>query len=833
MTFFKPGCVKPLAATGLLAGIVAIQSGIVSAQIPEEQIAPTAVTLSQPMFAITVPVLYDQTPIASIDARVSMDGAFEARREDILKILASVLNKQSLQDVEAKLTGVDPVTPAEAKQAGFALVFDPQVVGLRLTTDRAVRRLTNISLGSVYDNSQAFERSPDPADFSVFLNVTAGAQAEFNDADNEYGGVVGLDGAMRFADFVLGGSSFYESIDSEFEVGSVQLIRDLIEYDVRATMGDVATTGGDLIGGEKIIGAALSHRSGRFGRSLTLTSLSAETFELDRSAAVEIYVNDTLRRRLRLSPGTYNLSEFGLTTGANEVRIVTIDDRGQRSEINLTTFSDGALLDPGEFTWEIAGGFVTDQDFVGFGYDTDAPIASARLAYGLNNQATLGFAGLGRDEGQAASLSLDTATPVGFLGVDLAGSNTDGEVGGAANLVFRPYLPAALSIPGRNFNISAFAATESFSNVALPNADNEEFRIAARLSEPFKIASVAVRSSLFGSYQQFTDTGEDRYQIGNSVSFTVGPQVAVSITSLYERDIDGVSEFSAILSLSKTFGTNIQTSASYDTDNNSGLAAVSYQNQFGGVGTMEATASAETSDTSDSAISGTVLYIGNRFNAAASHFQEVVDNDGSGDIGSNTTFTLTTALSFADGHFGISRPITDSFAIITTHPSLAEAAVTLEPGRENVGDGMRSDELGSVVANTVGSYSRSTVNLKVENMPVGYDLGQGLFEIAGPLNAGYLLQLGSDRSASATGTLLSRNGAPLVYVAGTVTSDDDPAFEIQQIFTNAVGRFVVQGLVPGRSYVVKTADAKAGVMFVTDAEEFGLNQLGTLQTNAP
>ena len=784
-------------------------------------------------FRLTVPVFYDQTPIASMEAEVATSGEFEAAREDVLAVLSNVLNESALAEVEQSLAGVEVVTPIEAEQAGFQMVFDPQSVGLRLTTARDARQDTDLRLNEPRDTSAIFDNSPEPATVSAFVNLTAGAIIDGGD-DTEVGALLGGTGALRLFDLVFRGSTLYDTTDDEFEFGSAQMIYDIIDHDIRMTAGDINTIGGDLIGTEDVIGMSLSHQSGRFGRPRALSPLTAETFDLDRSATVEIYVNGVLRRRFRLAPGRYSLSDFDLNTGANEIQIITIDDAGNRDEINLTSFGGAAVLSPGELKWEISAGFVTEEDLVDFDFDfeDEKAVGAARVIYGVTPGLSVGLAGIVREEGQAASISFDTALPIGLVALDLAGSNSDGELGGAANLTFTPFLPEFLEYPGRGLSFSAFAASRTFSNVALPDVDNEQYRFAARFTEPFILFDTPIQTSLFGSYQRFSDDNDEQYQVGATASFGLPYDIAASVGVSWQRDIDNEDEIVGLLSLSKAFGSEYAASASYSTEDNAVLAAATYQNQLGGVGTVNATVAAQSADNTDTALSATIGYVGNRFNLIASHSQEVIDNDATGELGSTTTVTASTALVFADGNFGISRPVGDSFAIIKPHQSLGDAEITLNPGIGEAGDQMHSDFLGPLVANSLGSYGQNTLRVKVEDLPLGYDLGQGIYDVAGPLNAGYVLELGSDRAASAIGTLLKVNGDPLDLATGYVTSEDDAGFSKQRIFTNVAGRFVVQGLVPGRTYVIEIDGVPETALFQTEPGKFGVNQIGIISTTA-
>ncbi|MEM6624046.1 MAG: fimbria/pilus outer membrane usher protein [Pseudomonadota bacterium] len=785
----------------------------------ERALAAAAAANAERQFELNVPVLYDNTPIGALDAKVTTSGRFEAARDDVLGVLSNVLTESALAEVSAEFGAAEVVNTETAAQAGFEIRFNPERVALELTTERDVRRANTLDLNPERDAEAAFRNSIRPATVAAFLNLSAGVEVETAD-QTDLGAILGIDGAVRAGGFVLRGGAVYETIDAAFEVGTIQLVRDFVERDVRLTMGDVTTAGTNLLGAEDLIGVSLSHRSGQFGRPRSLQALSSTSFELDRSAIVEIYINEALARRSRLSPGVYNIADLDLRTGENDIRVVVIDDAGQREEIVLSAFSSGEILEPGELRWDVAGGIVTEEDLASLDFDTDDSeyFIITTVDYGVIPELSVGASAIWRDQGQAAGLTVRSAIPIGSLGLDVAASFADGDVGTAASLTFRPFLPEWLELPGRGFDISVFFASEDFSALALPTSNDDELRISARLTEPFVVLDTPVRTSLFGSYQRVISTNEDVYQVGASASFALTDGTSLGLSAGYERDLDGDSDVFGRITLSRALGP-VSTSARYDTNNNSALVSAAWQNQSSGVGTLSAGASVASDEFDSAEVSGIASYTANRFLVAGSVSQDVLTPDGE-DIESNATLTASTAIVFADGAFAISRPVFDSFAIVRPHSSLGEATVVVNPPPVgfDAGPEMSSDGLGNLATAAIGSYAPTAVQVELEGAPISFDFGEGLYQIAGPLNAGYIIDVGSDRAASVSGILVTAAGDPVALIAGRATSGDDETFAPQNIFTSQAGRFFLSGLLPGKSYRIDFAGLSAPVIVSTQPD---------------
>jgi len=127
---------------------------------------------------------------------------------------------------------------------------------------------------------------------------------------------------------------------------------------------------------------------------------------------------------------------------------------------------------------------------------------------------------------------------------------------------------------------------------------------------------------------------------------------------------------------------------------------------------------------------------------------------------------------------------------------LAGADVKIAPGE--TGARASTDLLGPALVSDISSYSKTSLPIGVEGAPMGYDLGSGLFEVRPGLKSGYALTVGSDYSVIAEGTVASEDGKPISLISGLAKEQSSEGAQKVAVFTNAEGRFVAEGLKPGR-----------------------------------
>jgi outer membrane usher protein len=224
-----------------------------------------------------------------------------------------------------------------------------------------------------------------------------------------------------------------------------------------------------------------------------------------------------------------------------------------------------------------------------------------------------------------------------------------------------------------------------------------------------------------------------------------------------------------------------------------------------GVGGFGYSASVERRDAADRQ-SLRADYIGNRFEAAIAqraenHFSDTARRD------LRTELTVGTALVMADGHFGIGRPVRNSFAMIAPRRAAGDYELAVEPRSGFASTTSRysaySGALGPAVIPDLAAYFNRTLQVHAPDAPAGTSVGGQVFSVRPGHRSGYFLPVGDERNVSVAGNMVDANGNPVAYSAGTVEEvSGDSGREPVLVFTNASGRFFIEGVEAGKSYEI-------------------------------
>jgi outer membrane usher protein len=224
-------------------------------------------------------------------------------------------------------------------------------------------------------------------------------------------------------------------------------------------------------------------------------------------------------------------------------------------------------------------------------------------------------------------------------------------------------------------------------------------------------------------------------------------------------------------------------------------------------------------------VNGSASYAGNRADVSVSHYASA-DGLNTRNLEQRTSATVGTAIAFADGKFATGRPVSNSFAIVAPHASLPESTVAIGSQESaRAASGM----FGPALVNDLGAYSQARLPVDVSNLPPGYDLGAGGFELYAPYKGGYRLTAGSDYSVTVIGTLLNARGEPVSLVTGDAYEEEHKDGRHVEVFTNRAGKFNAQGMRPGRWVIEMVDDAKSRFMFNVPESTTGLMKLGTVK----
>lgn len=714
-----------------------------------------------------------------------------------------------------------------------------------------------------------------PAKFSGYLNTRAAisyvAQAPHAQTGLEAPSF-DFDAAIRAGGVVLeteasldiredGGSYGSSSGRHEFRRHGSRLVYDDSEDVVRYKAGDLYPgfasfqTSPDILG----ISAERSYAKLRPGNSIRPTS--EESFRIERPSNVDIVVDEAVVRRIRLSPGNYNIRDLPLRPGANKVRLVVQEDTGFSRTLEFTMVSSHTLLAPGVDEWEFAAGVrsrpleVRDDGspsdaFASYSepnYDFDEPLGTMFYRIGATPFMTIeAHAQAARNVAMAGG-GFVAETAAGLFAMDFAASqhHEDGSGLAASAAYDVKWAAGAGRNGGRSMKLSAEYVSPGFASLSDYGSGRPHgVSLAALFTESLYWGATA---SLAASYRtsSFDDERDESWNVDISLAQQVWDGVNASVSVGYAQqdnlnygsdcDCDFLDEtgFRAFLRVSYRPDAKSLVSLSYDAGEKRTRASYT-RSEGAGAGAWSISGDAAygaEEHASDAAL--TAAYTGNRAEIAATHSSRVEGIAFTGgrfkpvSTDQRTTVRVESGMAFADGAFAIGRPVTGGFAIVEPHSALADKTVVAGTDSAEIA---RSDALGAALIPDISTYMPNHVSLEVEDLPLGYDLGSDGAHFFSPYKAGHKVTLGNAYSVTAMGTLLDREGKPLALIAGEAWEEGAPDGRRVELFTNRTGRFGAQGVAPGR-WIIEMPSAGGPLRYALEVSEGtqGFFKAGTLR----
>ncbi|CEJ86399.1 conserved hypothetical protein [Hyphomicrobium sp. GJ21] len=841
------------ALQALIAAFAGLPNGTAIAAGIEYQVPVSSKlnTTGKPI-GMDVPVKDGDRDLGDVAIRINADDSILVSRTGIIRLIEASLGpsaRKSLAAIDGDATFL-PIAALASAEIG--LRFDRAAQELILSVAPEQRATSDLSLSG---NRQAPPSSvlASPAKLSGYVNLFASVDHQWamrsagENFAEETSGRLEFDSAVRAGNFVFENAGVLAG-DVDINVCPTaavcaythtpgikrymsRLVYDMPEDRIRMEAGDVEPLGTSFQNTPSLLGVSVEKSGRKLSPGDTFAPTGGGTFVVNRPSDVEIRINGITQRRIQLRPGTYNIRDLPLVTGANNVDIVIIDDVGREQHVSFTSFFDTNLLAAGASEWGITAGVPSYLRDESREYLSDSYMASAFYRYGLRDTLA-GEADIQADTHvimAGAGVLTDFAS--GLAGVRGAASVGDAGSGFAAGVDWTVLNFRGLTQDNaESFHLSAEYRSRRFQTAGDIDAAltgiiypqwNYWLNLAATYSAPIGYQTTA---SVSGRYQVANDedfasalfASDNRYGLDLTLSrplnadwsgsLTLGVSNESYLTGISPRAPSG-TEFRAAVRLFGRPDAATNVSVGYDTLNQqSDLSA--YRSAGNGIGRWDTSVNVQQNAFDERAsVNGVVGYYGNRAQVRLIHnsgFDGVSISDFRVQPGQQrTSLQVGTSLAFADGHFAIGAPITgDAFALVYPHESIADKTVVV--GNP---DDVRAiaDGWGPAVVTNLPAYAPSNIPVDVADIPVGYSLGAATFDTFAPMKGGYALEVGSSYSVSAYGTLQSRAGAPISLLTGTAYQVDHPD-RTATVFTNASGRFGVEGLAPGRWIIEMETD---------------------------
>ncbi|MDG5496698.1 fimbrial biogenesis outer membrane usher protein [Niveispirillum sp. BGYR6] len=759
-----------------------------------------------------LPVFFDGAEIGQIPGMVGLDPAdtgFDLTA--LASLLIPLVQPKALDDLKTQADPSGWTKPAQLSRQGIQVAYEPTTQVLQVTVPAIARQRRELSVMERGAAARSYVVVPQ-ADFSAQMNMRAAADyLSVPDGLGESGlGPLSVvyEPAVNWKGWVAEGNVYYrEDGKKRWARGPVKLLHDFQASGIRAQLGDLSTpvTGSQV--GKSVLGLSVAREFSIRPYDLVQPAGSRD-FVLENPSVVEVLVNGRPSRSFRLQPGPYNLNSFPGASGTNDVQIRITDGFGREQVIDFPFFFDSQLLGAGvqEFGYTLGLPSSVRDDI--YTYDTADPMLTAYQRVGVTDQLTIGLGTqIDRTETNVTGEVL-FSTSLGTFGVEPAAylrrkPNKDADptdkgrkAGLAGTLRYRSYDNGADSWANGSVTAQLSWYQKDYRNFGSNFDSDTKLDMAARVTRPLL---ETLTLSLGGRYRDVRGTdSRDNYSIDLSLRQRLWRTGSLDVTFSHGRDSLGERD-TGVYVTSRFFldGGRQSLGASIDTIAGQQRLDWRYQsmhpvdalsarleltNQYGSAGDQ---------------IQGGLSYVNQRFETSVQHNLVRRSLDAHSELENRTQMTAATALAFADGHGAVTRPISNSFAIIVPHPRLKGRDVGVDPVDDHYL--AETDWLGVPVVPNISAYLVRPLLLDVPDAPANYDLGDDRPAVQPGYRAGTIVTIGTDAVASVTGQLLTADGTPAALLSGVLRPlDSSKGAKDLPFFTNRKGQFRVESVRPGR-----------------------------------
>lgn len=774
----------------------------------EPAVAPQATTaeIYRQLFGNAAPVIpagtyaFQVDGIDQDDVRVEPDASGEGGRADrkalldaLLPTLAPPIQAQLLAAAkDHDLIGFDVL-----RGIGLEVHFDRALLQLSIDVPLTMRAPRSLDLGR--HMASDVQPSRPAAGVSGYATLRIGSTyVEHSRIDAAGPGTTAadLDAVLNVDGWAAEGHfSYDDGSRNRFGRGDVRLTHDDVAHAIRFELGDLTAPTIGLQGQPTVAGISVFRNFG-ITPYREIRPIGEKSFDLPRNATVQVYVNGGLLREFRLQSGRYRLRDFPLLSSAsNDVELRIRYDTGETQLLSFPAFFDTELLEPGLLDFGFtAGREYRDIDNVPR-YDTSGYLVSGYARLGLSTTVTGGLNMQADENRRVVGGDLTWASPFGTFGVIAA---LDVSAVSSRTTAFTGFYRwrGRSSVQDRSLDLSLAYIGADYSAIgSTPGFSPLNWELRGRYGQNVGTFS---RIQVNAGWARSRLGVRDNYDAGVTLTrrFRWG---YLSAAGDYQHGA-GRNGFGVRLTSSLLFGRSTLT-GSYDSESGVGRAQISRSADpgVGGIGYLAGVQQGR----GDSTAYGELVYFDNRFEASV---QQTASGliDASDGIDVRTHATFGTSIAFADGLFGIGRPIYDSFALFRPDRAVRDQQIAVEPlsalGQSRVRYNARSGALGAALVPDLSSYFLRTLQVDAPAAPVGSSLGNDVFTLRPGYRSGYGITVGSARNVSLVGTFLDGSGAPIRYGSGSahvVGKGEDVSIPV---FTNAVGRFFIDGVEAGKTY---------------------------------
>lgn len=726
-----------------------------------------------------ITLFVDKKHLAEVVGRVDTSGAMpKLQYRDLLKWYKDIVQREDLIDLgeHQDLDGWVSVKYLEKYQPEF----NQETLVVQITPPVSLRPTGDLDLRSRFHPN--LESAVGPTGPSARVNINNLVTGD----GAEYHYTLDLDAAVSAYDWVAEGRIAIdpEAKEKTLTYKNLRLVQDYPDLPARFSIGENQAFNPRMLTADRIQGM-------KFGTEYQLNPyvvtepISEYSFFLDRDSLVEIFVDGQLTETLRLKAGPYDLFNLPLRLGLNQVTLKITDDLGKERFLYYDAIKGVNLLDPSRQEYTVSFGVEGQGDQ----YSNDA-IFSASYRRGIDEELTGSMEMQLADGYVSGGVGTDFVTRWFHGSLDFAGTWKDSEFGSAMRFV------AARTF--KNWSAS-FRVDVRDEHYLARNQTLSSTRIR-RLNE------LAVLVPRIGNYGSLRFTASDRTQWAGEKerkalldwTYHLNDNWTLRVEGIYRSNRNPRTELKGLLTYSFV-GENYRFTGSGQTNESQKQVRGEWSGvQNGHWPDWRMRLSQISPDDGDAYtdVFGTMRYQNSYLNA----FYNVQGTRIADDNDYTQSLSLSTALAYADGLWGIGQPSVDSFALVKGEGNLGKTNLNIFGGPYPT---HATPEMAGLVAG-LRSYGPSLI--RVESDDPYLDVENGAFLVVPTYKSGIALKIKNTYET-----------AGLVYVTGVLHDEIDRPISLKKIvlvdlnnpdeepiisFTNQNGFFRAVGLSQDGQYQI-------------------------------
>ncbi len=742
---------------------------------------------------------------------------FSVEAKPVVAALRLQMRDELLKNLEKLISPEGVFSLRDLQSSGLTVEFDESSLELRLNLPLKYRKTKDLDLNYVDDGKQKYLR---PSQQSGYFNF------RFNQS-YQYGSGATTDSKLPLSghvDFVENVNGFvFESMADYLEGQQyswrrqdTRVRKDDEENMIRYTLGDLTlgTRGfqlSPLMAGLSVV------REFSIQPYRTLRPLSNTEILIKRTSIVEIYVNGFLYSQMRLAAGVFNIRDFPLTLGQNNVKVKIRDDLGQEETFDFSVLFENSILVKGEQEFSYSAGYPWTESGADRAYSNSGILSNFFHRVGITDDLTVGLNYQNYLSQALTGIEISGITNWGYFSSDVAYGD-QGQIihGYAERLRYRTLdrmggvdVPVVLTLETENRDPFFYPVN---ANGIMPSTFLRRYDAQANFRPgPYWTLGLG------GGYLNQLGAPDQRlYRMNLVWPFNPNCRVEFSLNKVVS-DVEDNRGFVSFY-WNEPQG-HFSASSFYDSQDKSVNLTVNRNNAYK-YDDYRLMASVQNSEAMN-----TESFSAEYLAQPASVRLEQYSTQQAGNSSNTTSLGINTGFAWVGSHGAFTQPINDSFVLVEARNLPKNQELIINPSGEK-GEAQLGPR-NSVVIRDESGYYKYLLNFDSTSLPMGYLLDKEFYGVQPTYRSGILVSLNLKRKVMVKGRLLKSDGEVLSFAAGDVLNSEGQLVD-NSFFTNKNGGFLIEGLEPGTYKIVTDRPELSSVTVTIQDTEGGVVNLGDI-----